>query len=262
MKRLLRAVVPLVILALVVGIAGCTNSGENNLIPANLLTTETPVSLSLNLSRHEYDPGEQVITVAELKNVGTPLSGASVVAEIKRPDNKVDKLALYDDGLHGDGNANDGIYANAYANTATWGMYYITLSASGTADGKEFAGQTLPTVVWIQLYPDLTLTSADISFSDNAPVAGKNITISATISNIGGASSGNAAVLFYDGGHGNGVEIGETPINLAAGKTGKVSISWKPTAGRHEIHVLISACDGELQGNYSNDEGYKIIDVK
>jgi len=231
--------------------------GENYTVLTGL---ETTINLSLKLAKYEYDPGEQIGIVTELKNDSTPLTGASVTAEIQQPDESVESIALYDDGLHGDEKANDGIYANAYVNTTTWGMYTITVSANGTVNGGKFAVQAV-SAVWALRYPDLTLTSSNISFSNNTPVAGETITISAIISNIGGANSGNASVSFYDGPPASDVEIGEAAINIDAGRIDTASISWKATAGEHEIHVVISPFAGDLQSDYTNDEGYKIINV-
>ena len=44
-----------------------------------------------------------------------PIVGASVVAEIVNGDGSRVELALYDDGLHDDGDANDGLYGNTYS---------------------------------------------------------------------------------------------------------------------------------------------------
>ena len=42
-------------------------------------------------------------------------------------------LKLYDDGLHGDGGADDGVYANFFSGTNTGGSYTFDITASGTA---------------------------------------------------------------------------------------------------------------------------------
>jgi len=221
---------------------------------------ETVINLSLNPAKYQYHPGEQIGIVANLTNDGMPLTGASVTAEIQRPDESVDSLALYDDGLHGDGEANDGVYTNAYADTAASGTYGITVSANGTVDSEEFARQAFATL-WVEQYPDLTLASSDISFSDDAPIVGGNITIEATIHNIGDANAGNTSVLFYDGAPADGVLIGEEVIDVNASQTGNASTSWNPTVGQHEIHVVISPFNGFLEKDYTNNEASKIIDV-
>lgn len=42
-------------------------------------------------------------------------------------------LTLHDDGAHGDGAADDGVYANTFSNTSNEGSYTFDVSASGTA---------------------------------------------------------------------------------------------------------------------------------
>jgi uncharacterized protein YegL len=61
----------------------------------------------------------------------------------------VDTLVLYDDGLHSDGSANDGLYANSYGNTVKDGSYTITIVASGSTStaGSFRRENTFSTVV-------------------------------------------------------------------------------------------------------------------
>jgi len=95
----------------------------------------------------------------------SPLRGWRVVAEIKRPSislNKfisgikgksldprifidlarelsgsTEKIILFDDGIHQDEQARDGIYANTYKNTSINGPYLVTVICQGTtSDGK------------------------------------------------------------------------------------------------------------------------------
>jgi Mg-chelatase subunit ChlD len=55
-----------------------------------------------------------LVSLTDLKG---PVLGAEVLAEVEHPDGGVDTLPLYDDGDHGDGNADDGIYGNLYTRT-------------------------------------------------------------------------------------------------------------------------------------------------
>jgi hypothetical protein len=61
-----------------------------------------------------------------------------VEAEIGRPDRKVERLALYDDGQHGDGAAGDGVYGLTYQ-PAAGGYYTVFVTASGQMGGTAFA---------------------------------------------------------------------------------------------------------------------------
>lgn len=74
--------------------------------------------------------------VASLTDVA-PITGASVVATIVTPLGSTYFVGLNDDGLHGDGAADDGIYANTFYQTGTAGSdsgsgsYNVTVTASG-----------------------------------------------------------------------------------------------------------------------------------
>lgn len=46
-----------------------------------------------------------------------PVRNAKVVAQVAHPDGRIDRLPLFDDGSHSDGNAGDGVYGNLYTRT-------------------------------------------------------------------------------------------------------------------------------------------------
>ena len=55
----------------------------------------------------------------------------------------VGTIQLFDDGLHGDGAANDGVYANRFYDTGLVGTYVFDISASGTSNvGDPFTRQS------------------------------------------------------------------------------------------------------------------------
>ena len=64
-------------------------------------------------------PGSAVPIYVTFAGQGEPIVGATVVATVRAPDNRVHTLPLFDDGEHGDSEANDGVYANLYAATST-----------------------------------------------------------------------------------------------------------------------------------------------
>ncbi len=74
--------------------------------------------------------GEHVpIVVALMQKTGT-LAGASVWATIYKPGIGEDYIQLYDDGNHGDGKVNDGIYGRIYPKTTAAGSYNVTIAAA------------------------------------------------------------------------------------------------------------------------------------
>jgi len=234
-----------------------SSSGENY---TALVYLETSLILDISVDGYLFDPNEYINISASLTNNSTPVTGASVSAKISKPDNTTENITLYNDGLHNDNQTNDGIYANTYANTSSWGIYHITVSTTGTLDGEEFERQAF-TTVWVEQYPDLTLTSSDIYFSKDLPLPGENVTINATIHNIGDADANNASILFYDGDPMNGTTIGEDVVNVSVNATANASVSWIAKAGVHEIYVLISPYNEFLEENYTNNKAFKSISV-
>ncbi|MBI3988252.1 MAG: hypothetical protein HY347_01405 [candidate division NC10 bacterium] len=73
--------------------------------------------------------------------------GANVEAVVSHPDGFTDTVGLLDDGLHGDGSTDDGLYGNLYLPPpGLAGAYIIAFSASGTnAAGELFSKGALAT---------------------------------------------------------------------------------------------------------------------
>jgi len=81
----------------------------------------------------ERTPGVPMKILALLTTT-RPITGASVVASVVRPNNSLPvNVTLYDDGHHGDGGANDGVYANKFYQTGSIGNYNVT----GERDGHQ-----------------------------------------------------------------------------------------------------------------------------
>ena len=69
---------------------------------------------------------------------GDTVPRAKAIAELKRASRAAQTdVTLYDDGAHGDGAPNDGIYANVYTNATVQGTYQFTFNASGTSNSSE-----------------------------------------------------------------------------------------------------------------------------
>jgi hypothetical protein len=100
---------------------------------------ESNITISLDTIKDVYNQNEPTNLIATLQSNNIPLVGALVTAEITRPNDVVDNLLLFDDGSHGDAQANDGNYSGIYTNTSMGGFYYIVVHASGTTqDGVTF----------------------------------------------------------------------------------------------------------------------------
>jgi len=229
--------------------------GENYVV---LTTLDTNTTLSVELPKSGYSPNESIDIRANLTRSGVAITGASVIAHIEKPDGLTENITLYDDGLHNDSQANDGIYANTYANTSLLGTYDIAVVATGRVGGEQFARETSVNV-WVMRYPDLTLSDSDITFSAETVFAGEKITINATIHNIGNADAINASILFYDGKPEYGKLVGENLINVTSGEFKTTSIEWTAAIGTHKVYVLVSPYNTFLEEDYTNNMAYKQI---
>jgi len=121
------------------------------------LTTD-PIKISISLADSQPILGATVVADVQLPSQAAALIRASewievngdtvpdpeVVAGIKKATlTAASTLTLYDDGQHGDGAANDGIYANQFLGTGNVGTYVFTVNASGTSTlGESFARQS------------------------------------------------------------------------------------------------------------------------
>ncbi len=80
-----------------------------------------------------------ILIVAALTENDNPLTDANIVADIILPGVNSWPLTLYDDGLHSDANADDGIYANGFTSTANIGKYSGQITATGLSSlGTHF----------------------------------------------------------------------------------------------------------------------------
>jgi hypothetical protein len=74
--------------------------------------------------------GRDLLLQAVLRDAGGPLP-AAIQAQITRPDRTNESVVLFDDGVHADGEAGDGVFGAAYARTSQEGNYLVRFAASG-----------------------------------------------------------------------------------------------------------------------------------
>lgn len=94
--------------------------------------------LFINTAPDGASEGLPVDILAAVTDAG-PILDATVMVNIARPSGFIDSLTLYDDGRHGDGAADDGLYGNRYYATDQTGSYAVSATASGTSNlGSPF----------------------------------------------------------------------------------------------------------------------------
>jgi len=120
--------------------------------------------------------------------------------------------------------------------------------------------------------PDLVINSGNITFSKDHPRENENITIFATIYNLGGSNAINAIVQFYyNDPSSGGVQIGENyTINLTDYQGGNYSVtlnvSWiTPSPGPHDIYVIVDPpieSNGSIfELNETNNKAFNTVNV-
>jgi parallel beta-helix repeat protein len=178
-----------------------------------------------------------------------------------------EEIPLVDNGLHDDGQAGDGVYANTWIPEIA-GSCEITVSASNCAStGYDVTAVTVNTSK-----PDLTLTQYDIEFKNSFRkvrsnnlylIEGKLTNITATIHNLGSGDAKDVIVCFYDEHPSSGEVIGSTTIpQLSSRTTENVSISWNPTpVGEHNITVVLDPDNLIPELNETNNNATQNVSV-
>ena len=102
---------------------------------------------------------------------------------------------------------------------------------------------------------DLTISSLDIIFSNQNPIENEQITINATIYNMGSENITNGFIVqfFDDDPNNGGIQIGNnlTINGLNASNNKTVSVNWNATQGTHNMYVV---ADGPFDTNGSINE--------
>lgn len=107
---------------------GCNNCPEQYLVESALVSDLT-LSVFLGLPVDERIVGKPMPIIAFLSDID-PLVDATVTALSERTG---EVITLYDDGLHGDGAADDGAYGGTLVNTNEPGGYNVVVDAAGTS---------------------------------------------------------------------------------------------------------------------------------
>ncbi len=106
---------------------------------------------------------------------------------------------------------------------------------------------------------DLGVTAADLALSDPNPAPGSQVTVSATVHNLGDLAVSGAQVAFYDGDPGSGgAQIGSaqalvSPFRAAISDT--VSVVWDVpgTPAAHTLYVVVDPTNAIREFNESNN---------
>ena len=206
--------------------------------------------------------GESVTISATIHNRGDVESELTVVRFFDS-----DPIA---DGVQiGDDQTLDVLAADSSQNvsvnwTATGGEHQIYLQLDPADLVDESQEDNNIAFHYILIAPDVSITEEDIAFSDENPVLGDTITISATVHNNGGADATDVAVRFYNGNPDDGgVQMLDDQIiaTIPIGGTETASVDWTSTVGIHEILVVLDPDETITEWDKENNRASALIKV-
>jgi hypothetical protein len=94
------------------------------------LNTDLVLEVFLGVRPEDRIVGRALPILVSLSDTG-PITGATVTAAVTDPSDGESFVELFDDGLHGDGAADDGFYGNAIRRTSIPGSYVTIVTAAG-----------------------------------------------------------------------------------------------------------------------------------
>ncbi|NUN97804.1 MAG: hypothetical protein HUU16_16700 [Candidatus Omnitrophica bacterium] len=112
---------------------GCQEFCESYYLVEASVKSILTMELYLALPLEERIVGTPMPILVSLTDTG-PIKNATVRALVTNPNGVETLRTLYDDGAHGDGGPDDGIYGNKYYGTGLEGTYQVVATAEGTSD--------------------------------------------------------------------------------------------------------------------------------
>ena len=142
------------------------------------------------------------------------------------------------------------------------GWYTIFVIANNT---KGLFNTSKVMVFFNNSMPDLEITSSNIIVTTIHPYETQNITINATIKNIGTGNAQNVKVQFFEGNYTLGNQIGvDHTVNINAGSNASVAEYWSAKQGTTRIFVVVDPPVGTgtiIELNENNNVAFKEITV-
>ncbi len=94
-------------------------------------------NMRVSVTANNYQPGAHVLLTAELSDRGWPSIGGHIELTATKPDESNCNFKLFDDGTHGDTQADDGVYINTFNQTAIEGTYRFFFNGKGINERGE-----------------------------------------------------------------------------------------------------------------------------
>jgi hypothetical protein len=205
-----------------------------------------PESLIVDIHNPENDCSvvqsvSEIVKAKVTDNFGNPVSGLTVKATFTNSDAE---LTLYDDGAHGDGFANDGIYADrwvpttvatGYTETACTIRVTATHSSLGSAYDEVSGVINSPKLIMIELTPSshdfgevqTTVSTAPFSF---------------TLKNAGGGTATGEVSLTGSDKDQFIITSGKGSFSLNADQTKTIGVAFSPISAGRKSAILYAKC--------------------
>ena len=205
---------------------------------------DSPVQMTVSTDAATYYAGEMVHLQAALAD-DFPITGGTVQATIQGPAGSAldgTQVTLYDDGAHGDGAANDGVYAANFGPLDLPGSYTISVNASGTSfHGDSFVRYDFLSIAVPDVAPPQIVTA---SVSPATIPEGGTITLAGTFTSSGIAQP-QVTVVWGDG--------GQQTVTLADGaRTFSIPHRYldNPASGSaYTIEYIVADDSGQASGS-------------
>lgn len=107
------------------------------------------------------------------------------------------------------------------------------------------------------------LTIGSLALSNEHPLAGEIVGVSAEVRNLGGVEARDILVRFYEGYPEYGIQLGGDQIiaNLLPAGTTTVTAQWQATPGVHRITVIADPLNAVVETDEENNTAYRTLTV-
>ncbi len=124
--------------------------------------------------------------------------------------------------------------------TAASGTFAATFKLNST-EFKGAANVSVTCTIFDGVVPiDLSVAPDSITFSNSTPAEGQNITINATLVNLGGGAASSFNVSFFDGNYTSNDNFANMTISSLDGLSNTtISMTWIAEIGQHDIFVVV-----------------------
>lgn len=147
--------------------------------------------------------------------------------------------------------------------TASTNGIFVSVDPLNTIDELNKSDNIASKNLTSATLPDLSITSADITFSPQIPLPSDSVTITATIRNNGETGASNFTVDIYDGNpSASGVNIFSTTVpSIGAGSSVTLQATAHFAAGSHNINIVVDKANSVIENSKTNNAATKTLQV-